>query len=200
MILSTKVYSNAFSGALDPVMDDEQSGNARTITDTEFANFSTGPNPRNVATATRNNFEASNLAINVPEVQPSIRSLKVINVKAVTTYNHTASSDVELSFEKFVWIEHIQQLTRERYSGQLQGSQLQGQFNRKQTLFMFDLSNVLRVRVARSCRAYNDRLLSYEEGEILKVAVSLAPQKPDLSNNHLEPMALRCLGHAKSKT
>lgn len=150
VILSTKVYSTAFSGALEPVAEDKQSNDARTTTDTEFANHSIGLRPMNATMDARNTSEVSILAINDPKVQSSIRSLKVITIKAVTQCNCTALLDVDLSLKEGMWIEHVQQLTKERYYGQLRESQLQGQFSRKQAIVIFRLSSILRIRTTRN--------------------------------------------------
>jgi hypothetical protein len=74
VILNTQVYSNAFSGTIDPITNDKQSDDARDIVDKGFANHpnvqeSANPSiatgyssqPRDVTVATRNRPENQNL-------------------------------------------------------------------------------------------------------------------------------------------
>ena len=178
VILSTNVYSNAFTGALDPTRDD-QSDNARTIVDTPVHN--TLP-----TTASQPESRTSELALHDPQIKRSIDSLGIVGIYAYTGVGYNARLDEELGFQKGQYIDDIRKLTESRYQGRLRSTGVQGHFDRAKVLLHFALRQPLEVHtIAAYSNKPNEGFLTFRKGEILIIEASpeLSQSRPQLLTN-----------------
>ena len=185
VILGTKVYSNAFAGALNPTGDD-QSDDARTIVDTPV--HYTVP-----TTASQPALRTSELALHAPQIKRSIDCLGIVDICAITQVDYNATLDEELGFQKGQYIDDIQKLTESRYQGRLPSTGLQGHFDRTKVLLYFTLRQPLEVHtIAAYSNTPNDKFLTFQKGDILKIKASpeLSQSRPQLLTN------IQIIGHS----
>jgi hypothetical protein len=172
LILSTKVYSNAFTEALKPDTHDDESDDARTIIETQSVNHMTTPETPMVTVVTGGVAEAQTLAIDAPNIGSSIQNLVVIDIKAQACNDYIACSDEELSLEFGDWMNSPKQLTKSRYHGSVDGAW--GCFDRKMVIFCFALGSPLQTRTVNTVRnPSNGNYLTCKHGDSLSITVSI---------------------------
>jgi len=168
VILSTKVYSNAFTGALDPTGDD-QSDDSRTIVEIPVRN--TLP-----TTASQPASRTSELALHDPRIKSSIDSLGIVTVIAWTAVDCNATLVEELSFQKGQYVDGIQKLTESRYQGRLRSTGVQGCFDRAKVVLYLAQRPLEVHTIAAYSSSPSSEFLTFQKGDILKFQAS-----PELS-------------------
>jgi hypothetical protein len=175
LVLNTKVYSNAFTRALQPKTNDDESDDACTITETQSISHTTAPKTPMVTVATGAIAEVHPFAINAPKIGTSIQKLGITAIVAWAGVKYKAQSDEELSFKEHEYINSVQKLTKSRYQGSLVGNPGKwGHFDRKMVGITLRLGSPLRCYTVNTIRKpFHDNYLTYKHGESLFITVSM---------------------------
>jgi hypothetical protein len=171
-MLNTKVYSNAFTGMLSPVTNDNESGDARTVLDSDIVDLPLRPvtTPEVGGRATSN---TTGIGIDSPELGRPVQNLGVTQIIADCQSYYTARSDGELSLKMFYAISNVQRISRSRYGGRMEDADgLWGQFDRENVQIEFKLRHPLKVRAVETFSIPLGDYISYRKGEIFTVDVS----------------------------
>jgi hypothetical protein len=177
VVVNSKVYSTAFTGVLSPTSNDEYYDDARTIIDTESIRQPILPVHLERARSTEAHPGA--LLINAPGIQSSVLRLGIIRIYARCLVDNKSLSESELSFKRRQVIHSIRQLTKSVYYGQLEAEEkgttrLWGHFDRKKVEIVYTLRCSLELRTRVACKKVSkEHHLEYDEGEMLKISVSL---------------------------
>jgi hypothetical protein len=175
VILGTKVYANAFSGAIGPA-DDHEADDAKTILDTPFKDTVLKGAPPDAA-------EISLLAIHAASIQPAIAGLDVVNILAVIMRPYQATSDEELDCTKYQRIYDLQRVTKSRYrgyvsSGPLGSKKIYGHFKRDKVLISFVLRQPLEIST-QAAFTYQDSQFATVNHRI-SMNITVSPSTPNL--------------------
>jgi hypothetical protein len=158
VILESKVYSNAFTGLLGLNTHDDATDDARTVIE---------------ATS-----DLPVRAIDAPELQISINSLKVCTIWATLKYDQPDQSVEADNLKRGDTLHGLRRMTRSRYQGNIIAKAISipeklGQFERATAVLGFGFETNLKLRTTSACDMKFDGLeLVYTKGQKLLISVS----------------------------
>jgi hypothetical protein len=201
-VLNSEVYSNAFTGLLQPDIQDDESDDARTIIETEPIGRTKSLGARTMRIVTGTAAEIYSLAIDAHEIRSCIQNLGVTKIDASVGVDNVAGLDEELSSKRYDRIYSISRLTKSRYHGQRKNSTGKwGQFDRKKVKIRFLLRSPFLIRTVKaSGKPMNRKFCSYEKGEFLLVTVSINEPSFGMSNPSARSLCVVQYGLCKPST